>query len=115
MTTKGYNRFFMRLLQAVTAAQSEPHLALRKVLLAATADSELWPSDEAFRAQWLRRPVYLAMKPARVPRDNRSNPRTPYQPATIELWRPDGTRTVALRAFASFSFISYIAIISFVG
>ncbi|MEY2150357.1 DUF262 domain-containing protein [Rhodanobacter sp. 115] len=66
MTTKGYNRFFMRLLQAVVAAQSEPHLALRKVLLAATADSELWPSDEAFRAQWLHRPVYLAMKPARV-------------------------------------------------
>jgi len=66
MTTKGYNRFFMRLLQAVAAAQSEPHLALRKVLLAATADSELWPSDEAFKAQWLHRPVYLVMKPARV-------------------------------------------------
>lgn len=66
MTTKGYNRFFMRLLQAVAAAPTEPHVALRKVLLAATADSELWPNDEVFRDKWLHRPVYQDMKPARV-------------------------------------------------
>lgn len=66
MTTKGYNRFFMRLLQAVTAAPDAPHTALRTVLLAATADSELWPSDEAFKASWLLRRVYQEMKPAKV-------------------------------------------------
>ncbi len=66
MTTKGYNRFFMRLLQAVTAAPDAPHTALRTVLLAATADSELWPSDEAFKTSWLHRRPYLEMKPARV-------------------------------------------------
>ncbi|MBA2078244.1 DUF262 domain-containing HNH endonuclease family protein [Rhodanobacter sp. PCA2] len=66
METKGYNRFFMRLLQTVSAASEEPHLALRKVLLAATADSELWPSDERFKERWLHRPVYQEMKPARV-------------------------------------------------
>lgn len=66
MTTKGYNRFFMRLLQAVTAASDAPHTALRSVLLAATADSELWPSDEAFKTSWLHRRPYMEMKPARV-------------------------------------------------
>lgn len=66
LTTKGYNRFFMRLLQAVIAAEDGPHLALRKVLLAATADSERWPSDEAFGEQWLHRAVYSDMKPARI-------------------------------------------------
>lgn len=66
MTTKGYNRFFMRLLQVVAAAPSEPHIALRKVLLTATADSERWPSDHAFEASWLHRHVYREMKPARV-------------------------------------------------
>jgi hypothetical protein len=66
MTTKGYNRFFMRLLQAVAAAPSEPHITLRDFLLAATADSELWPSDEVFKASWLHRRAYQEMKPARV-------------------------------------------------
>lgn len=66
MTTKGYNRFFMRLLQAVAATPSEPHVALRKVLLAAKADSELWPSDQVFEASWLHRRAYQEMKPARV-------------------------------------------------
>lgn len=66
MTTKNYNRFFMRLLQALVSATSEPHLALRKALLAATADSERWPGDDAFKTSWLHRRVYLEMKPARV-------------------------------------------------
>lgn len=66
MTTKGYNRFFMRLLQAVTAAPDAPHDALRTVLLAASANSERWPSNEVFRERWLNRPMYLEMKSARV-------------------------------------------------
>lgn len=66
MTTKGYNRFFMRLLQAVVATPSDPQIALRKILLAATADSELWPSDTVFESSWLHRRAYQEMKPARV-------------------------------------------------
>ncbi|TAN08279.1 MAG: DUF262 domain-containing protein [Rhodanobacteraceae bacterium] len=66
MTTKGYNRFFLRLLQAVTATPDAPHVALRAALLAATADSERWPSDETFKGSWLLRRVYQEMKPARV-------------------------------------------------
>jgi hypothetical protein len=66
MTTKCYNRFFLRLLQAVSTAPDEPHLALRKVLLVATADSELWPGDDAFKTSWLHRRPYMEMKPARV-------------------------------------------------
>lgn len=66
MTTKGYNRFFMRLLQAVTGAPDAPHTALRVVLLAAAADSERWPSDEVFRERWINRAMYWEMKPARV-------------------------------------------------
>jgi hypothetical protein len=66
MTTKGYNRFFMRLLQALAVTPADPHVALREFLLAATAASELWPSDEVFKDKWLHRPVYKEMKPARV-------------------------------------------------
>lgn len=65
-TTKGYNRFFMRVLQEVTDASAEPHLALRRVLLAASAPSEVWPDDNTFSDQWCHRPVYKELRPAKT-------------------------------------------------
>lgn len=65
LTTKGYNRFFLKVLQAVTAA-SEPHVALRGALLAATGASERWPDDRAFRDSWFTRPVYQELKPGKT-------------------------------------------------
>lgn len=64
-TTKGYNRFFMRLLQAVTASTA-PHLALRKILLDATGVSEAWPDDSAFKEKWCYRAVYKELRPVKT-------------------------------------------------
>lgn len=66
LTTKGYNRFFMRVLQAVTDAPTDPHLALRQVLLAATAPSEVWPDDALFSDRWCHRPVYKELRPTKT-------------------------------------------------
>ena len=66
LTTKGYNRFFIRVLQEVTEASAEPHMALRRVLLAASAPSEVWPDDALFTQQWCRRPVYKELRPAKT-------------------------------------------------
>ncbi len=61
-TSKGYNRFFMRVLQAVTGAQTDPHLALRETLLAATGASEIWPDDVSFSDKWRHRAVYKELR-----------------------------------------------------
>lgn len=66
LTTKGYNRFFMRVLQAVLGAPEAPHIALRKVLLAATALSEVWPDDTLFSDKWCHRPVYKELRPVKT-------------------------------------------------
>ncbi len=65
LTTKGYNRFFLRVLQTVCTAQ-KPHEALRQALLDATAASECWPDDQQFGDQWLTRPAYTELKPGKV-------------------------------------------------
>ncbi|WP_374438328.1 DUF262 domain-containing protein [Pseudomonas panipatensis] len=66
LTTKGYNRFFMRVLQAVTGASDAPHNALRTVLMAATAPSEVWPDDTLFSDKWCHRPVYTELRPVKT-------------------------------------------------
>ncbi len=66
MTTKGYNRFFMKVLQSVLQAESNPEVALRDALLSAESDSEQWPSDAKFAEKWRHRPVYEELKPAKV-------------------------------------------------
>ncbi|MFV3413006.1 DUF262 domain-containing protein [Pseudomonas sp. NY15436] len=66
LTTKGYNRFFMRVLQAVTGAPDAPHVALRAVLLGATATSEVWPDDSLFSDKWCHRPVYRELRPVKT-------------------------------------------------
>lgn len=66
LTTKGYNRFFMRVLQAVCNAERAPHEALRKTLQAATAPSEVWPDDASFAHNWRLRKAYTELRPAKT-------------------------------------------------
>lgn len=66
LTTKGYNRFFLRVLLAVTEAPDAPQVALRTVLLGATATSEVWPDDGLFSDKWCHRPVYKELRPVKT-------------------------------------------------
>ncbi len=66
LTTKGYNRFFIRVLQAVCEADTEPHAALRQVLHDATAASEVWPDDVAFAESWRLQKAYTELRPAKT-------------------------------------------------
>lgn len=66
LTTKGYNRVFMRLLEVVTSAEEHPEKALREALLRLGGDSQKWPTDEEFAERWYNRPVYRELRPAKV-------------------------------------------------
>lgn len=66
LTTKGYNRFFMRVLQAVSDPATEPQFALRKVLLEATAISDSWPDDATFLHHWRFCKAYTDLRPAKT-------------------------------------------------
>lgn len=66
LTTKGYNRFFLKVLQAVCSDGEPPHIALRRTLSAATASSELWPDDAAFEDNWKVRQAYTELRPAKA-------------------------------------------------
>lgn len=65
LTTKNYNRVFLKLLESVAEA-NDPAAVLRAELLRLGGDSQHWPDDEAFKAQWLNRPVYLELRPGKV-------------------------------------------------
>ena len=56
----------MRVLQAIVGAPEAPHLALRQVLLAATATSEIWPEDSLSSDKWCHRPVYKELRPVKT-------------------------------------------------
>lgn len=66
LTTKGYNRFFLRVLQAICDPAVDAHLALRKVLTEATAASEVWPDDVQFSEKWRHRDAYSELRPAKT-------------------------------------------------
>lgn len=66
LTTKGYNRIFMRLLEVVANARENPEVALREALLRLGGDSQRWPTDEEFSERWFNRPVYRELRPAKV-------------------------------------------------
>lgn len=66
LTTKGYNRLFMRVLQAVTASSADAHIALRTALLSSAAATEVWPDDVIFSEKWLYRPVYKELRPVKT-------------------------------------------------
>lgn len=66
MTTKSYNRFFIRVLKAVVSSPEKAHEALRKTLSEATSASEVWPDDAIFSYHWRTRPAYTELKPGKV-------------------------------------------------
>lgn len=66
LTTKNYNRFFLKILRTIHSNKNHPHLALRDQLLGATANSEVWPDDIAFKDSWVNRPVYLVLRAAKT-------------------------------------------------
>lgn len=65
LTTKSYNKVFLKLMSEVAVAD-DPAATLRAELLRLGGDSQCWPDDDAFREQWLNRPVYLEMRAAKV-------------------------------------------------
>ncbi len=66
LTTKGYNRFFLKVLQAMNSPDVQPHEALRKVLMEATANSEIWPDDGTFQSHWRQSNAYKDLRPAKT-------------------------------------------------
>jgi len=65
LTSQGYNRLFLDLVAASSAAGYTPE-SVRQFLLKQSADSTKWPSDEEFRRAWLDEPLYEALKRDRV-------------------------------------------------
>ncbi|TAG46811.1 MAG: DUF262 domain-containing protein [Betaproteobacteria bacterium] len=61
LTTKSYNRLFLKLLRALIDAKN-PAAPLRTELLALSGDSQRWPDDDEFKRAWLERPVYQELK-----------------------------------------------------
>lgn len=65
LTPKNYNRFF-----AQTVANLRSHnddfsaSAIRRVLIAETADTQRWPNDEEFRDAWMNSEFYKRVKKA---------------------------------------------------
>ncbi len=63
LTTKSYNRTFLRMLDVLDPSKSkEPADALREYLLGLGGASQIWPSDEMFLESWDHRPVYLELR-----------------------------------------------------
>jgi hypothetical protein len=66
LSSKSYGHFFLRVVQAITAAPLQPQEALRQVLLAATNSSEIWPDDDRFSECWRSCQAYLSLRPAKT-------------------------------------------------
>lgn len=66
LTTKGYNRFFLRVLRTISEADENPHEALRQALLSGRGTSEEWPNDQDFTDKWMVRSIYTEMKSGRI-------------------------------------------------
>jgi hypothetical protein len=66
LNTRGYNRLFVDLLAILDRPDAELETSLNASLLAGTADSNRWPSDEEFRRAWMEEPIYERQPQARV-------------------------------------------------
>lgn len=66
LTTKGYNLVFLDLLRRLSAAGDFSSRRLRAELGELTAVSDAWPSDEAFRKEWVESPMYARLGPAKT-------------------------------------------------
>ncbi|MET1080682.1 MAG: DUF262 domain-containing HNH endonuclease family protein [Pseudomonas sp.] len=66
LSSKSYGHFFMRVMRAITETTTDPHVALRQVLLTATTSSEIWPDDHIFGDHWCKSPAYTQLRPTKV-------------------------------------------------
>ena len=53
LTPKGYNRFFVQVLDAADKAGNWSAVFLREYLKSQSAETSLWPDDAAFRDAWI--------------------------------------------------------------
>lgn len=66
LTTKAYNRVFIRILVAIGDPANEPAAALRRELLGFTSQSELWPDDGTFQHAFKTISAYKVLRPAKT-------------------------------------------------
>ena len=66
LSTRGYNRLFLELLQGLSAAIEESRANVRTFLTEGAAESNRWPSDDEFKAAWMTMPAYRTLRKARV-------------------------------------------------
>ncbi|MBB1116686.1 DUF262 domain-containing protein [Stenotrophomonas sp. W1S232] len=66
LTTKAYNRVFIRILVAICDPANEPAAALREELLGFTSQSEVWPDDGTFRHALKTVSAYKVLRPAKT-------------------------------------------------
>lgn len=64
-TPKNYNRIAVDLLKAIEASSQEPHVPIVEFLLAASVDTEIWPSDAQVMQALVEQPLYSRIKPVR--------------------------------------------------
>lgn len=66
LTPKNYNRFFSELINKARKADDFSPQFIRTTLLAETAETSLWPSDDAFREAWLDLSFYKRLKKSKT-------------------------------------------------
>jgi hypothetical protein len=58
MTTKNYNRFFLKVLEDLETTPQIDRPTFQRILLEASGPSGEWPDDARFERAWLNEPVY---------------------------------------------------------
>lgn len=66
LTTRGYNRFFIELLNAFHGEVGTEAERVRAFLASSTAETARWPSDEEFRQAWQSVPAFRVFTQGRV-------------------------------------------------
>lgn len=66
MTTKSYNRIFLKMLIDLRNGPPITRALVREHLLSLTGVSSEWPTNEHLRERWLTTPVYKTLRQARV-------------------------------------------------
>lgn len=66
LTTKGYNRIFMKILSDLVKDRSADPDRVRTYLSGLQGDSQLWPTDDAFRNAWRTRALYQGKNTSKV-------------------------------------------------
>jgi hypothetical protein len=58
LNTRGYNRLFVDMLEALEGAPEQIPASVQEKLLSGTAEVDRWPTDAEFRTAWLMNPLY---------------------------------------------------------